>query len=122
IVPGVCRRADIATVGRRRNGADDARVAAAAEVALLAVPGALHAAADSSVDAAQREAHPDADVLALAGQVSEVQPTLAGDRDVDLTVGGIPTRRSDQSARHSAQLGITDEANMGVGADLEACR
>src|SRR6185369_3656489 len=63
-------RADVAGVGGRGDGAQVALQAAAADVAYLAVPGALHAAGAAVCDV-QRKPDADADALVLSHRVAE---------------------------------------------------
>src|SRR2546422_4836879 len=59
-----------AEVGRSRDTADRADIAAAAQVPLFAVPGSLHAAR-SAVRETEGKSHADPDVLRLARQISK---------------------------------------------------
>src|SRR3989449_11449784 len=110
-----------AEVGRSRDTADRADIAAAAQVPLFAVPGSLHAAR-SAVRETEGKSHADPDVLRLTRQISKGFARFAGDGDVDLTVGRVGPRGGNETGRHRAQVGIADQTERRIAAELDACR
>src|SRR5438034_2429298 len=114
---GVGRRADVVGISGRCDATDASGISAAAEILLLAVPGAF----GSPVRTAWREPDTDPDVLTLTGEIACLDAAFTRHRNVDLAVRCVRPGCGDERCGGCAEAGIAYQSVNGIRAELGAC-